>query len=143
MDFIVQYGEQPMSTADAIARRVKQMRKGQPFHRMVFAPLGSSAAVDTALSRLVQSGLLERLVRGVYMRPKISNLVGQRSATLLYARVLDRAIDVFGNQRLAEEWLGRPCRYLDGDVPQDVIDKPDRFQAVEDYLERIKHGVYQ
>ncbi len=271
-DCIVQYGEQPMSTADAIARRIKQMRKGQPFHRVVFAQLGTRAAVDTALSRLVQSGLLERIVRGIYMRPKTSKLIGRvrpnplsvmraiarangetiqihgaeavrrlglstqmqviptyytsgatrdirignavvrlrhvshdrlqyagtnvgtvltalyyigksglssqvalkiiaalnrdemitlrycrmpqwmRSAvdeaaasasTLLYAKVRDRAIDVFGNQRLAEEWLGRPCRYLDGDVPQDVIDNPKRLQAVEAYLERIQHGVYQ
>lgn len=122
------------------------MRKGEHFSREVFARLGTRVAVDTALSRLVRSGLLERVVRDTYMRPKVSGRrspVNEAAATLLYARVWDRAIDVFGNQRLAEEWLGRPCRYLDGDVPQDVIDKPDRFQAVEAYLERIRHGVYQ
>lgn len=272
MDCIVQYGEQPMSTADVIAKRLKQMRKGTPFHRMVFAQLGSRAAVDAALSRLVQSGLLERIVRGIYMRPKVSKYAGRvrpsalsvvmaiakvngetiqvhgaeavrrfglstqlqvvptyytsgatrdiridnavvrlrhvsrdrlqhagtnvgtvltalhyigkrgltcqialsvvtvlgrddlmklrncrmprwmrsavdeaaaSAATLQYAKVLDRAINVFGNQLLAEEWLGRPCRYLDGDVPQNVIDNPERFQAVDAYLERIKYGVYQ
>lgn len=57
--------------------------------------------------------------------------------------MLDRAIEVFGNQKLALEWMGRPCRYLDGDVPQDVIGNPSRIQAVEAYLERITHGVYQ
>lgn len=262
-----------MSTADAIARRLKNMRKGVPFSRVVFVPIGSRAAVDKALSRLVQSGCLERIVRGVYMRPKFSKNIGSwvrpsplsvmmaiakasgetiqvhgaeavrrlglstqvqlvptyytsgatrdirigdavvclrhvsrdwlqhagtnvgtaltafyylgksglspqivfkvvnamsydelimlracrmplwmrsavdeaaaRSATLQYAKVLDRAINVFGTQKLAEEWLGRPCKYLDGDVPQDVIDNPVRFQAVEGYLERIEHGVYQ
>lgn len=262
-----------MSTADAIAKQLKQMRKGEPFHRAVFAQLGSRAAVDTALSRLVQSSFLERIFRGVYMRPKFSKNIGSwvrpsppsvmmaiakangetiqihgaeairrlglctqmqvipiyytsgatrdirignavvrlrhashdrlqhagtnvgtvltalhyigksglsslvalkiiaalsrdemitlrtcrmpqwmrsavdeaaaSAADLLYAKVRDRAIDVFGNQRLAEEWLGRPCRYLDGDVPQDVIDNPERLQTVEAYLERIKYGVYQ
>ena len=272
VDYIIQYGEQPMSTADAIARRLKQMRKGEPFSRAVFASLGSRAAVDTALSRLVQSGFLERIVRGIYMRPKVNKLIGRvrpsplsvmmaiagansetiqihgaeavrrlglstqmqviptyytsgatrdirignavvrlrhvsrerlqhagtnvgtvltalryigkrglssqiffkvvttlgrddlitlrncrmprwmrsavdeaaaSAATIHYAKVRDRAINVFGNQRLAEEWLGRPCRYLDGDVPQDLIDNPERLQAVEAYLERIRHGVYQ
>lgn len=272
VDCIVQYGEQPMSTADAIAKRLKNMRKGEPFPRVVFAPFGTRAAVNTALSRLVRSGSLERIVRGIYMRPKVSKHIGRvrpsplsvmmaiarangetvqihgaeaarrlglstqmqviptyytsgatrdirignavvclrhvsrdrlqhagtkvgtvltalhyigkkglssqivfkivnamshdelimlracrmplwmrsavggaaaRSATLQYAKMLDRAINVFGNQRLAEEWLGRPCKYLDGDVPKDVIDNPVRFHAVKGYLERIEHGVYQ
>lgn len=69
--------------------------------------------------------------------------VTESAATQQYAKVLDRAIDVFGNQKLALEWMGRPCRYLDGDVPQDVIGNPARIQAVEAHLERIKHGVYQ
>ncbi len=239
---------------------------------MVFAPLGSRAAVDKALSRLVESGGLERIVRGIYMRPKVSKYAGRvrpsplsvmmtiakangetiqihgaeavrrlglstqmqvvptyytsgatrdirignavvrlrhvsrdrlqqagtnvgtvltalyyigkdglssqvafkiitvlnrddinrlrncrmpvwmRSAVheaaasianLQYAKALKHAINTFGNQRLAEEWLRRPCRYLDGDVPQDVIDNPARFQAIETYLTGIRHGVYQ
>ena len=65
------------------------------------------------------------------------------ASTVQYAEVLKHAIHTFGNQRLAKEWLGRPCKYLDGDLPQDVIDDPLRFQAVKAYLERIKHGVYQ
>ncbi|MFC2973267.1 antitoxin Xre/MbcA/ParS toxin-binding domain-containing protein [Azotobacter bryophylli] len=59
------------------------------------------------------------------------------------AMTLQHAINVFGTQTLAEEWLGRPCKYLDGDVPLDVIDNPAGFQAIEDYLERIEYGVYQ
>ena len=60
-----------------------------------------------------------------------------------FARVLEHAISVFGSLKLAEEWLGRPCRYLDGEVPLDVIDNPIGFQTVEDYLQRIEYGVYQ
>jgi len=67
----------------------------------------------------------------------------QSAVAFQYAKVLEHAIKVFGSQRLAEEWLGRPCKYLDGDVPLDMIDNPVGFQAVEDYLERIEYGVYQ
>jgi len=73
-----------------------------------------------------------------------AHLNSQQSAVAFqYAKVLEHAMNVFGTQKLAEEWLGRPCKHLDGDVPLDVIDNPFGFQAVEDYLERIEYGVYQ
>lgn len=73
-----------------------------------------------------------------------AQLNSQQSAVAFqYAKVLEHATKVFGTQKLAEEWLGRPCKYLDGDVPLDVIDNPIGFQTVEDYLERIEYGVYQ
>lgn len=67
----------------------------------------------------------------------------QSAVAFQYAKVLEHATDVFGSQASAEEWLGRPCKYLNGDVPLDVIDNSIGFQIVEDYLERIEHGVYQ
>ncbi len=67
----------------------------------------------------------------------------QSAVAFQYATVLEHAVDVFGTQRLAEEWLGRTCRYLDGDIPLDVIDNPLGFQAVKVYLEGIKYGTYQ
>lgn len=67
-----------MSVAQAISNRVKRMKKGKPFVRSVVAELGSRAAVDKALSRLVQLGCLERVARGVYMRPKLSEYTSQR-----------------------------------------------------------------
>lgn len=67
-----------MSVAETISNRVKHMHKGQPFSRVVFAKVGSRAAIDKALSRLVQSGCLERVARGVYMRPKLSAITGRR-----------------------------------------------------------------
>lgn len=67
-----------MSAADAISKRLKFMRKGQPFSRAVFAKVGSRSAVDKALSRLVLGGSLERVARGVYMRPKQSEYTGRK-----------------------------------------------------------------
>ena len=66
-----------MSVAQAISNRVKRMKKGKPFVRNLFAELGSRAAIDKTLSRLVQSGCLERVARGVYMRPKLSEYTSQ------------------------------------------------------------------
>jgi putative toxin-antitoxin system antitoxin component (TIGR02293 family) len=67
----------------------------------------------------------------------------QSAVAFQYAKVFEHAMSVYGTQTLAEEWLGRPCKYLDGNVPLDVIDNTLGFQAVEAYLERVQYGVYQ
>lgn len=67
----------------------------------------------------------------------------QSAIAFLYASALECAIDVFGTQELAEEWLGRPCKYLNADAPLDLIDNALGFRIVQDYLKRIEYGVYQ
>ena len=67
----------------------------------------------------------------------------QSAVAFQFATLLERATKVFGTQMLAEEWLGRPCRYLEGEIPLDVVSNPVGFQVVNDCLERIEYGVYQ
>lgn len=75
---------------------------------------------------------------------KSQRLTSQQSAVAFqYAKILEQATAVFGDQKLAEEWLSRPCKQLAGSMPLDLIDNSLGFQAVEDYLERIELGVYQ
>ncbi|MDT4860352.1 hypothetical protein FQZ97_949080 [compost metagenome] len=66
-----------MSVSEAISNRIKYMPKGKPFTIDLFAEAGTRASVDKALSRLVQVGSLERVARGVYMRPKLSKYAGR------------------------------------------------------------------
>lgn len=97
-------------------------------------------------TRKIMSRIVGKSVRTLQRQgsKQSAHLNAQQSAVAFqFARVLEHAIEVFGSLSLAEEWLGSPCKYLDGDVPLDVIDNPVGFQAVEDYLERIEHGVYQ
>ncbi|KPW49858.1 Uncharacterized protein ALO54_01221 [Pseudomonas syringae pv. philadelphi] len=99
-------------------------------------------STNKIMSRIVGKSVRTIQRQGSSKQP--AHLNSQQSAVALqYAKVLEHATHVFGNQKLAEEWLGRPCKYLDGDVPLDVIDNPIGFQTVEDYLERIEYGVYQ
>lgn len=67
-----------MSVAESISNRIKRMPKGRPFVRAVFERAGSRSAVNKALSRMVLRGSLERVARGVYMRPKYSQYTGKR-----------------------------------------------------------------
>ncbi len=99
-------------------------------------------STQKVLSRIVGRSVRTLQRQGSSKQP--TQLNAQQSAVAYqYAKVLEHAINVFGTQKLAEEWLGRPCKYLDGDVPLDVIDNPIGFQTVEDYLERVALGVYQ
>jgi primase-polymerase (primpol)-like protein len=67
-----------MSVAERISKRIKHMQKGKPFTNANFAEVGSRTSVAKALSRMVQSGVLERVTRGVYMRPKLSEHTGRK-----------------------------------------------------------------
>lgn len=72
-----------MSVAKSIAKRVQYLPKGRPFLGSLFAKFGSRASVNKALSRLVQVGALERVVRGIYMRPKMNKYFGRVNASPL------------------------------------------------------------
>lgn len=81
-----------MSVAKSIAKRIQQMPKGRPFLGSLLTQLGSPASVNKSLSRLVENGTLERVVRGVYMRPKESKYAGKvRASPLTVIRLMTKA----------------------------------------------------
>lgn len=110
----------------------------------VKAMVSSSALYSSAdiLKRVV--GRSVRTLQRKALESDKARLSAQQSAVAFqYARALEDAIAVFGSQPQAEAWLGRPCRYLNGCVPLDMVENAVGFQAVESYLQRIEMGVYQ
>lgn len=99
------------------------------------------------LSQQVLKRILGKSVRAAKHRTDqfgVALLNSQQSATAYqFAEALEGAIRVFGTQRMAEEWLGRPIKYLDGQAPVDIVDEPVGLRAVKQYLERVEYGVYQ
>lgn len=65
-----------MSTAQAIRATIRKLPKGTPFTGARFLEHGSRSVVDRTLSRLVGEGEIERLARGVFVRPRTSRFVG-------------------------------------------------------------------
>ena len=65
-----------MSASQSIATKVKRLPFGEPFSTANFLKLGSRAAVDKSLSRLVKKGAIERVTQGVYIRPKKNRFIG-------------------------------------------------------------------
>jgi hypothetical protein len=70
--------------AISIRRRILRRARtpGSVFVPTDFLPLGSRAAVDQALGRLVREGILRRLARGIYDRPRWHPRLGALSPSL-------------------------------------------------------------
>ena len=66
----------------------------------------------------------------------------QSSQLLLLAKTLVKAFSVFGDWRTSVAWLTAPATGLDTHAPVDLITTPYGYQVVDEYLDRISHGVY-
>jgi hypothetical protein len=55
---------------------VERLAPGAPFSSTQLLSLGTRAAVDQCLSRLVKHGAITRVSRGVYVKPKVNQYVG-------------------------------------------------------------------
>lgn len=105
------------------------------------------SAYDTSLSMQVMQHILgeptpSNLKQSGRKGP--SRLSPQQSAVAyLYAQVFEQTIAVFGTQKLAVDWLLRPCPYLEGAVPLVMVENVLGYQVVRDYLSGIRYGVYQ
>lgn len=64
-------------TAELIRHRIEEMPAGEPFTPASLLECGTRASVDQSLSRMVKAGLIERVTRGVFVRPEISSHVGK------------------------------------------------------------------
>ena len=64
------------NTAELIRQHIKAIPVGEPFTPMDFLECGTRASVDQTLSRLVKAGLIERVTRGIFVRPEINRFVG-------------------------------------------------------------------
>ena len=84
-----------ITIAELVRRRVKRYPKGYPFTLKRFDLLGATArgGVEKAIARMVRSSELERVCRGVYMRPKQSKYTGKnvRPSPLAVMEVVTRA----------------------------------------------------
>ena len=67
------------NVAELIRRRVEQQPVGEPFTPNAFLDCGKRATVDQTLSRLVKAGKIDRIARGIFVRPEMNRFVGKVS----------------------------------------------------------------
>lgn len=65
-----------MSIEESILERIEALPLGALLMPADFSDLGSSEAVRISLFRLQKEGLIRRVAQGIYVRPKISKLIG-------------------------------------------------------------------
>jgi hypothetical protein len=65
------------STNEAIRQRIDAIPLGEVFTSREFFGMGTRAAIDQALARLVKAGYIDRVARGVFVRPRESAYVGK------------------------------------------------------------------
>jgi putative toxin-antitoxin system antitoxin component (TIGR02293 family) len=95
----------------------------------------------------VSHNYLSRIVnipnRTLTRRKQQGRLHAQESEKVLrIARLYDKALEVFEDERAAEEWLREPARGLGGSVPLKYAATELGAQEVERLLTRIEHGVF-
>lgn len=64
-------------TSKLIQQQIQHYEQGELFTTEAFLALGSRAAIDKSLSRLVEQGSIERVARGVFVKPKINRFTGK------------------------------------------------------------------
>lgn len=138
-----------MSVTATIVKRLKYTPKAQPFSINRFANLGSQGAVAKALSRLAASGELERLSRGIYMRPKLSHFTGYvrpstRSVLRAIARHNREIIQVHGAEAvryfgLSTQMQIRPVYYTSG-ASREVTVGAKRIRLLHVAPQKLQHA---
>ena len=66
----------------------------------------------------------------------------QSSRAWKFAEIFGRAIELFGSQAAAEEWLERPAMALEQRKPIDLLSTQAGVESVEELLTRLEYGVY-
>ena len=95
------------SITDQITNRIKRKKPGWVFSPKDFLDIGTRAAVDQVLSRLVKKCMIRRLDRGIYDYPKQSKLLGVLSPMPdSIARAMASGDQVFPSGARATNLLG-------------------------------------
>ena len=65
------------SVNQVIELKIRRAKPGSVFLPSDFKEKGSSTAIRKSLSRLVESGILERMGQGIYVVPKVDKVSGK------------------------------------------------------------------
>lgn len=60
-----------------IRRRIESLPNGEPFTPSAFLECGTRTSIDQVLTRLTKAKVIERVSRGIYVRPEVNRFVGK------------------------------------------------------------------
>jgi putative toxin-antitoxin system antitoxin component (TIGR02293 family) len=120
------------------AKLVEALQVGLPFRELLELQTRLAVPADKLAPMLgISKATFHRRKGGAAkLPPAVSDRV------VRYARLLGQALQVFGNQDTAKQWLGAPQFGLGGAVPLDYARSEVGAREVENLLGRIEYGVY-
>jgi putative toxin-antitoxin system antitoxin component (TIGR02293 family) len=82
--------------------------------------------------------------KATYHRRKASGKLGadESDRVVRFARLMGKAVEVFGSAENARKWLTSPQIGLGGAIPLAYADTEVGAREIEDLLGRIEYGVY-
>ena len=121
----------------SLQRRMERIRAGLSFR----AADKLRKSLGVSMDRLAQ---VLGMSRATLHRRKAQGRLGQDESERLvrYERILEKAIDAFGDENAATQWLNQPQRALGGAIPIDFASSEMGAREVENLLGRIEYGVY-
>ena len=118
-----------------------RIRKGLPYGAVV--ALAKTIEDDGVKQETLSAALGLPTPRTLRRRKKPNRLEpGESDRLVRTARIIARAIDVFGSREKAASWLDRPNRALGGEKPLSLLDTEIGAGQIEDVLGRMEHGVF-
>lgn len=89
-------------------------------------------------------GAIGMSVRTYHRLKSTRRLLSQEQSSRVWklAEILAKATTVFGSQQKAEQWLGQPAKGLNDRRPVELLATQTGAELVEQFLERLDHGVY-
>ncbi|HEX7862626.1 MAG TPA: antitoxin Xre/MbcA/ParS toxin-binding domain-containing protein [Verrucomicrobiae bacterium] len=116
---------------------IMQIRAGLPIAELNALQASMDLPLeDLALKLGISKATLHRRKVAGRLAPEESDRV------VRFARLMGRAMEVFGNEMDAKKWLGAAQYGLGGAVPLDYAETEVGAREVENLLGRIEHGVY-
>jgi putative toxin-antitoxin system antitoxin component (TIGR02293 family) len=129
-----QMAHAPSTTGSAAHRTA--VRKGLPTGRL--AQLAQRLAVDQSFLLPILGVSARTIQRKHVQSARLSPVASDRLSRI--DRIYTLATEVFGDGGQAAQWLKRPSRALDGELPLQLLDTDAGAQQVERELRQIQHG---
>jgi hypothetical protein len=109
MLFLTEWSDAVAAMTDKIIKRVRGKRRGWVFTPKDFLDLGTRASVDMALTRLLNSGSIRRIGRGLYDYPMMHKKLGMLTPdadTIVQAVAMQSGHKVVESGAMAANRLG-------------------------------------
>jgi putative toxin-antitoxin system antitoxin component (TIGR02293 family) len=133
---VVSFKPAPNQGYDYDMELVAAVQKGLP------AAIVSRAAETFELPASVINSIVSRRTLERRIKDKTRLTPEESDRLIRVVRIMARAIETFGDQKVAIEWMNAPNRAMEGRTPLSIINTDPGIAVVQRILGRIEHGIF-